>query len=504
MLELRDYQIDALEGIRSKFIQGHRRVMLSLPTGAGKTIVGSAFIAAAREKDSNVIFVADRIALVQQTSEKLYEYGIRHGVAQGSSTFGRFEPVQVCSAQTLEKRGYWNDADLVIVDEAHIFRKKIVQFLEATDVRTIGLSATPLTQGLGDIYTAIVNPVTTDELTEQGWLVPLKVYCATEVDMTGAPVNAGEWSGAEASRRVVPIVGDIVSDWVRHTTNMFGMPVKTLVFSASVDDGAELCRQFQAAGYHFEQVSYKDRDDDERKAKIRAFREGRTIGLISVDALGRGFDVPDALCLISARPYRSSLAAHIQQLGRIMRPSPGKSFALVLDHVGNFLRFADATEAFWAAGCSSMRPKAQEKLKKKIEFKPTDERKCLGCGLVLPVGVTMCPSCGLEKQRKSKLRQYVPGKMKEYVSLRKQVGGDLWPHVCAHALYRYGEANSKALKFAKVQYKELTGRWPNWGREFEPGKKCDPRVAEAIERKLKNWRQRQRKNEKKAEAVPSA
>ena len=56
---------------------------------------------------------------------------------------------------------------------------------------------------------------------------------------------------------------------------------------------------------------------------------------MSCEALAKGFDVPDVLCLIGARPYRKSLAAHIQQIGRVMRPSPGKEFALVLDFAGN-------------------------------------------------------------------------------------------------------------------------------------------------------------------------
>ena len=73
----------------------------------------------ANRKGSKVVFVADRIALVDQTSKRLTTYGIDHGVAQAENTFGRNLPVQVCSAQTIEKRDYWTGLDLLVIDECH-------------------------------------------------------------------------------------------------------------------------------------------------------------------------------------------------------------------------------------------------------------------------------------------------------------------------------------------------------------------------------------------------
>jgi hypothetical protein len=58
-------------------------------------------------------------------------------------------------------------------------------------------------------------------------------------------------------------------------------------------------------------------------------------GLIACDILTKGFDVPDVMIGVSARPYTKSLSAHIQQMGRVMRPSEGKTFALWLDHSGS-------------------------------------------------------------------------------------------------------------------------------------------------------------------------
>jgi DNA repair protein RadD len=64
-------------------------------------------------------------------------------------------------------------------------------------LRVIGLSATPFSKGMADLYTNLVNVCTTNELVDDGFLVPLQMYAARAVDMTGAKTVAGEWSEKE-------------------------------------------------------------------------------------------------------------------------------------------------------------------------------------------------------------------------------------------------------------------------------------------------------------------
>ena len=496
MVPLREHQQRDLQNIRGAFRRGVRKVMLEKPTGSGKTHVAAAMMAGTLENDRKVCFIADLKELVKQTSERLWELDIEHGVAQGENTYGRLLPGQVCSAQTLERREGIPDADLYIIDEAHSMRAKIVEFVKATESRVIGLSATPLTPGLGEVYEELINSDTTDYLVSEGWLVPLKVYIGTEIDMEGVPVTAGEWRTKQAAERTLAIVGDIVSEWVAHTMRIYGQPMKTLVYSASVDDGAELCRQFQAAGYRFEQISYRDKEN-ERTYKIRGFREGWIIGLVSCEALSKGFDAPDAQILVDARCYRKSLMAQLQKLGRIMRPSPGKEFGLVLDHAGNYIRFASALEEFWASGVEAFTEKAQEKVKGKLEDRPDEERKCLSCGFVMSTGIMVCPSCGLARvARKPHVTQPKAGVMREYQRLSEEVG-DIWPHVSRLALDIHPLSSERALKLAKAQYKGLTGGWPVYGRGLEPVDSVDPRVADAALRNFKRWIIAQKKGKEK-------
>ena len=275
-MELRDYQLESIEGLRRGLRDGHLRQILCSPTGSGKTLCAAHLIKESLEKGSKSAFVADRVALVTQTSQRFYELGIPHGVAQWENTFGRGFPVQICSAQTIEKRGFWPDLDLIVVDEAHTQRKTTLEFVKSIGKPVIGLTATPFTKGLGQRYTNVVNVTTTDKLISDGWLAPLKVYASREIDMEGAArTKAGEWLDREVERRGAKIVGDIVSEWQEKTAQHFGGPVKTIAFSATVAHGEEMCRASQAAGYDFRQISYRDKDDAHRQRLIDAFRSGR-------------------------------------------------------------------------------------------------------------------------------------------------------------------------------------------------------------------------------------
>ena len=484
---LRDFQEEATEGLRERFREGHQRVCLTLPPGSGKTVVAAGLGEKSLEKRSKVVFLADRVSLVRQTSIRLNEYGIPHGVFRADVSFGRYSNFQVCSAQTAERRGYFPEADLYIIDECHSMRKATTEHLMKSGARVIGLTGTPFTDGMADLYSAVVSPITTNELIKRGWLTPLKAYIATEVSGAGASGIDSEVSGAEASRRVIPIVGDIVQDWFKYTQKHFDKPPKTLLFSPTVDDGAKLCQEFRDAGERFEQVSYKDGNDSDRMKKIELFERGEITGLVSCEALSRGFDVADVQCLISARIYRSAFASHIQQIARAMRPAPGKDFALLLDHVGNFLRFAPATEAFWEEGVDSLNPAKVKELKEKSKKEQDRERQCLECGYVLEKGADLCPSCGRAIQRKPQTTQRVAGKMQEYVKLTDEVG-DVWPHVCRLSLEIHFNNPEKAKILARVMYKGLAGKWPQYGRPMTPVASADARVRQASARRYKQWK----------------
>jgi DNA repair protein RadD len=468
---LRDYQVEAVQQLRAGILDGHRKQVLMSPTGSGKTEIACYMLAQAAEKRSRALFIVDRVVLVDQTSERLDRYGIGHGVLQAGHWRTRLgEAIQVCSAQTIERRGIPDDVQVVFVDEAHCMRKVVTEFLDRTEAVVVGLTATPFTKGMGRVYSNLVNVATMNDLIERGYLVPLKIYAAKAIDVAGMKVVAGEWSEKDIEQRGLEIIGDIVTEWQAKTELHFGGPVKTIVFSATVDHGTELCRRFQAAGFNFQQISYKDGGDDARRALIEEFRKpDSTIhGLVSCEVFTKGFDVPDVLCGISARPYRKSLSSHIQQMGRVMRKSPGKAFGLWLDHSGNALRFRDDVEEIFESGAEELDDgKREEKARKEPTEKEKADIRC-ACGMILAPEQTKCPACGKERLRRAMVDE-LPGTMVELSKTQRKHNTESWDAkaVFMAGLKLYAQTHGYKAGWAANKYRERYGVWPN-----------DPRVRD--------------------------
>lgn len=162
---LREYQIRAVERTRASIRAGKKKPLFVVPTGSGKTVIACAIIEAAEKKQSRTLFIAHRRELIEQTSRKLDEIGIDHGVIKADHPRVRPDlPVKVGSVQTLARRVAKN-ADpyrLVIVDEAHHATAKSYRAVLDTspDAVVLGLTATSYrTDGtaLGDIFNDLVD-----------------------------------------------------------------------------------------------------------------------------------------------------------------------------------------------------------------------------------------------------------------------------------------------------------------------------------------------------------
>ena len=110
-------------------------------------------------------------------------------------------------------------------------------------------------------------------------------------------------------------------------------------------------RRFNEAGYNFISISYRD-DDEFKREVIAEFSkpDSDIVGLIATNVLTKGFDVPDVKSAYQQDRFQSLFSSHVQQMGRVMRSSPGKSFSLWLDHSGNYLRFRDDWEDLYHNG----------------------------------------------------------------------------------------------------------------------------------------------------------
>ena len=443
--------------LREGFAAGHRSQILVGPTGFGKTECAIALLEATKKKGNKAAMILDRIVLCDQTSQRLEKYKIDHGVLQsGHWRYRPYENIQVCSAQTLEKRGSFPGLSLLVIDECHSKRRQTTDFIKNNPhIKVVGLSATPLTKGLGDIYTNIVNPVTTKELVDDKLLVPLRVFVAKEIDMTGAKKIAGEWSEAEATKRGMQITGDIVSEWIKKTHEIYGKPVKTIVFCSGVAHGEDLSRKFAEQGYNFISISYKD-DGEFKREVIEDFGRPDTDihGLIATDVLTKGFSVDDVMIGVSARPFSKSLSSHIQQMGRVMRTHPSKTFATWLCHSGNYIRFQEDWEEIYNNGVHEL-DDAREKAKKEKTEGEKEAAKCPKCGHLWAGGSDTCLHCGYTREKKSMVES-VPGEMEELKAAASREIKQDWYSMCQYMVKYHGWSSGRAAH----TYKDKFGVWP--------------------------------------------
>lgn len=453
--QLRPYQADAVQNLRREIAAGKRNLMLCAPTGSGKTLIGCHMMNEALKKGNRALFVVDRLSLLDQTSEVLDGYEIDHGVIQGQHwRYRPYLPIQVCSQQTLARRD-WPEADLIIVDEAHTVTETVRKRISKRDIVTIGLSATPFTRGLGKLYDSLVNVTTTNELIDAGFLSPFRIFAASSPNMEGVKVVAGEWDERETSKRALEVVGDCVSEYLKHANG-------TKFICSAVDTAhvEALHQQFMAAGVQCATYTYKV-DNEERAEIVREFRKRDSFirGLITVTAASKGFDVPDIETVIMARPLRKSLAEHIQFFGRGLRSHPDKTMCTVLDHSGNSERFWLQWREFFAGGIDSL-DMGEAKPKPKKDEKEPDMMKCPACSH-LHMPRPFCPACGHEYPKKQAV-QHAPGSLREIVACgdRKVQSAALWPQIVYYARAKRGEDLVAGRKLALALYKQITGQWP--------------------------------------------
>ena len=499
-LQLYPFQVSAIEGTRVAARAGHRRQILCAPTGAGKTECAIALMQEALARGSRVAFIADSIPLVDQTSNRLRAYGIPHGVAQGlKNTHGRHQKVQVWSTQTAVARNLVNPSvDMVIFDECHVQWTKLMKAAREAGLYVLGLSATPLTKRLGDYYTHVTNAVTTDwllnnanPLTDRPYLAPVRIYsgvATTEINMEGAETGKdGEYTDRAVRERGRLVIGDVVSEWDRMCREHFGRWVKTLVFSADIPHGEELCAAFQDIGADARQSTYRD-SDETTKALVEGFGRQDFDVLVSVAKFVKGFDDPTVMCLVDVRKNRTSLAEVIQKMGRAMRYAPGKEYALYLDHVRNMEDWYHRVLDVWENGVSALH-KARDK-KPRPRQTPREQRPdvaCYGCGLVLLPGMETCPSCGRDRPRAYTDAVTVPGQLQEFSQpgSREWVKDEpwVWSQVSLLALERTNGDFDAAQRKCAGYYKGIYGRWPKWGRPLTP---CEGSVDTRVVRRVQH------------------
>ena len=303
MIDLRDYQLDALAALRRSIGSGHRSPMLQAPTGSGKTKLSAAIIESARTKSKRVAFTVPALSLIDQTVQLFWDEGIRDvGVIQADHVLTDWsKPVQICSVDTLARQGF-PQTDIVIVDEAHRVSQTITKWMSETKIPFIGLSATPWARGLGRLYDDLIVVTTTKQLIDQGYLSPFKVFAPAHPDLSQVKIVAGDYHEGQLSDTMSKpeIIADVVKTWLR-----LGEGRPTICFAVDRAHARLLQDQFADAGVP---AAYQDANTTlgEREIIRKQFHDGRVKVVCSVGTMIVGIDW-DVRCIIWARPTKSEM-----------------------------------------------------------------------------------------------------------------------------------------------------------------------------------------------------
>ena len=337
-MQLRGYQQQAIDDLRDAYRSGKRAPLLAAPTGMGKTVILATIAAQAAARGRHVLILVHRRELIHQTSSKLQWVGLEHGViaAGHSATDAR---VQVASVQTLVRRlpsMAWHPS-LVIIDEAHhaaagSWRRILDHW---PDAYRLGVTATPCRldgRGLSEAFDQLVLGPSVADLTSWGFLSTARIYAPPVVaDLSAIRRRAGDYANDQAAAAMdrPTVTGDAISHYQRLAAGQ-----QAIAFCCNVTHAVSVCDAFKTAGIGAALLLGNTPDRDQVVADYAA---GSVRVLVTVDVVSEGFDVPAASCAILLRPTQS-LGLYLQQVGRVLRPAPGKPHALILDHVGNVTR----------------------------------------------------------------------------------------------------------------------------------------------------------------------
>jgi DNA repair protein RadD len=459
---LRDYQAASIDRLRASLASGHRRPVLMAPTGAGKTVIASAIIRMARGKGKRIAFCVPKLSLVDQTVEAFWSEGICDiGVMQADHRMtDHSKPVQICSLQTVESRGF-PECDLAIIDEAHEMRKIVGSWMEAKPgMPVIGLTATPWAQGMGKRYDDLVIVSTTKELIDQGYLCDFRVFAPSHPDLSKVKIVAGDYHEGQLSEvmRNGELVGDVVDTWLK-----LGEERPTIIFAVDRAHARALQDQFADAGVP---CGYQDMDTTPgERAIIRdQFREGRLKLVANVATLTTGVDW-DVRCIILARPTKSEML-FVQMIGRGLRTAEGKADCRVIDHSDTHLRLGFVTDIHHDTLDDGTRVAAEKRARDK---KPSLPKECSKCHFLKPPRVHACPHCGFAPERQSDVRH----EQGELAEMKPKINGKrvsdqtimlrdkaIPLDVFMGCLKRYAREKNYKPGWAANKYRDAMGHWP--------------------------------------------
>jgi type I restriction enzyme, R subunit len=387
----RYYQEIAINRTVQAVLQGRKRVLLTLATGTGKTVVAfqicwklwnSRWNRAGEHRRPRILYLADRNVLVDEPKAKIFApFGEASHKIEGEAVKSRemYFAIYQGLARDAHRPGLYRDYsrdffDLIIVDECHRGSardesnwREILEYFE--DSYQVGMTATPLRHDNRDTYRYFGNPLYTYSLREgidDGFLAPYRVHrivstidaagwrpTTGEVDRYGREIPDAVYGTADFERLIAlkartEAIARNLTDFLKKTDRF----AKTIVFCVDQEHAEEMRRALNNCNRDLAQqhpdyvVRIVSDEGDIGRGYLDRFMELETLTptiVTTSQMLTTGVDVQTCKNIVLVRTI-NSMSEFKQIIGRgtRVRDDYGKLFFNILDYTGSATRlFAD-------------------------------------------------------------------------------------------------------------------------------------------------------------------
>lgn len=450
-VELRYYQHDLIQGIRSK-LPTHPHLIAQAPTGSGKSKIFIAIAQMAAAMGTTTLILSESTKIFKQISK---EYPALKIDPSSKISFIATGCTYVGMAQTLARRpqliqqfAALQKKLLIIYDEAHIgTATKLLQQL--TEAYLIGFTATPAwrwAKHLSDLYKDIVVGPQVQELIEGGFLAPYKHFARVAANMDALKVEKGEFT--EESQEIAfesEKVYDTLEGDIRSLPHR-----KCIVFTASIQHCKKLHTALTIRGIKCIQI-HSGQEEAINAYGMREFEclTSDTHVCISVGSLTKGFDLPPIDLVVLMRAT-TSLPLYLQMIGRGSRPFPGKEYFTCLDYGKNWFRHDRwHDDRDWATLWLPSKTRSKEMV--------AGIKMCPACEFVMPTAKMICPNCGHAFTKETKAQTEETQLVDVTESVRGKKIGDLLPSELAEIAKNKVIKTAYALRVAKAREQQGPG-----------------------------------------------
>lgn len=335
MVELRPYQLAAMQSITDSWGKENRKILAVLPTGTGKTILFSHIVKEKTDEGHRVLILAHRGELLQQAKDKLkLAVGLDSALEKAdSTTAGTDTNVVVASVQSMmqDKRLAQFPSDhfnYIIVDEAHhspadSYQKVLAHF---PDAYVLGVTATPERgdgKNLLDYYDSLAFEYTLLQAIQDGYLCPIHAQMIPlKLDISKVSIANGDYAAGQLGDSLDAFLYQIANEMKTYCKDR-----KTVVFLPLIKTSQKLCNILKKAGFKAAEINGKSKN---RSKILRDFEKGKFHILCNSMLLTEGWDCPSVDCIVILRPTKSP-TLYRQMVGRGTRLHLNKKNLLLLD-----------------------------------------------------------------------------------------------------------------------------------------------------------------------------